>query len=481
MSDREPEAREDEEPSRASRAAAALARWRRRQVAYRHLWLGRLIFWGGAVAIGLLAVGFAELIDFSVEVLHGLHGQYPFWPFVVAPAGGALVVWLTRRYFPGAEGSGIPQVMAEMARHGERHKPLNPLLSLRIVFGKIVLGAGAIFSGFSMGREGPMVQIGAALMAAIGERLPRRLQVDRRHLLAAGGAAGIAAAFNTPLAGILFAIEELSRGLGERMSGLIITAIVIAGVITQAFFGNYTYFGWLNLGTVTTPHHPGMLFAVALMCGLAGGSFARLLIWSTSGSNGRLGEWRSRYPVRFAAACGLVVAVLGWLSGGTTFGTGYGEAKQLLDQSGPLPWHYGIDKFLATLVSFASGIPGGIFAPSLAVGAGLGQNLGDVFSGGYSAGMINVLCMAGFLAAVTQTPITAFVIVMEMVSGYGLVIDLMIVSLLASGISRTVCPPLYRTLATRYLRASSAQPKAREAAPAATAMAANPPPPPQSG
>lgn len=439
-------------------AGNAFARLRRRQVAYRHLWLGRLIFWGGAVAIGLLAVGFAEMIDAAVEHLQGLHADYPYLIFFLAPAGGALVVWLTRRYFPGAEGSGIPQVMAEMARHGERHKPHAPLLSLRIVFGKITLGTGAIFSGFSMGREGPMVQVGAALMAAIGERLPRRLQVDRRHLIAAGGAAGIAAAFNTPLAGILFAIEELSRGLADRLSGLIITAIVIAGVVTQAFFGNHTYFGWLTLGSATTPHHPGMLLAITVMCGLAGGLFARLLIWSTSGSNGRLGDWRKRYPVRFAAACGLVVAALGWLSGGTTFGTGYGEAKQLLDQSGSLPWHYGIDKFLATLVSFASGIPGGIFAPSLAVGAGLGQNLGDLFAGGYSFGMINVLCMAGFLAAVTQTPITAFVIVMEMVSGYGLVIDLMIVSLLASGISRGVCPPLYRTLATRYLRGAQEKP-----------------------
>ncbi|MDD5390846.1 MAG: chloride channel protein [Gallionellaceae bacterium] len=461
--------------TRASRFAVALARWRRRQVAYRHLWLGRLIFWGGALAIGLLAVGFANLIDRCVEALHGLHAEYPFWPFLIAPAGGALVVWLTRRYFSGAEGSGIPQVMAEMARHGDRHKPLKPLLSLRIALGKIALGAGAIFSGFSMGREGPMVQIGASLMAAIGERLPRRLQVDRRHLLAAGGAAGIAAAFNTPLAGILFAIEELSRGLGERMSGLIITAIVIAGVVTQAFFGNYTYFGWLDIASVASPHHPGMLLSIALMCGLAGGAFSRLLIVLTSGRNGRLGEWRSRSPVWFAAGCGLAVAILGWLSDGSTFGTGYGEAKQLLNQSGQLPWHYGLDKFLATLASFASGVPGGIFAPSLAIGAGLGQNLGDLMrnfgdfiGGGYLPGMINMLCMAGFLAAVTQTPITAFVIVMEMVSGYGLVIDLMIVTLLASGISRTVCPPLYRTLAMRYLRGAPAQPKARESAPPAT-------------
>lgn len=445
-----------------SRLSEALARWRRRQIAYRHLWMGRLIFWGGALAIGLFAVGFANLIDYCVEALHHLDARIPFWPFLIAPAGGALVVWLTRRYFPGAEGSGIPQVMAEMARHGDRHKPVRPLLSLRIVFGKIVLGAGAIFSGFSAGREGPMVQIGASLMAAIGERLPRRLQVDRRHLLAAGGAAGIAAAFNTPLAGILFAIEELSRGLGERMSGLIITAIVIAGVVTQAFFGNYTYFGWLDLAGLSSPHHPGMLLAIVVLCGLAGGMFSRLLIWSTSGTNGRLGAWRSAYPIRFAAACGLVVAVLGWLSDSTTFGTGYGEAKQLLDQSGSLPWHFGLDKFLATVVTFASGVPGGIFAPSLAVGAGLGQNLHALIGGEYLPGMINVLCMAGFLAAVTQTPITAFVIVLEMVSGYGLVIDLMIVSLLASGISRTVCPPLYRTLAMRYLRTPPARAKASE-------------------
>ncbi|MDD4881710.1 MAG: chloride channel protein, partial [Gallionellaceae bacterium] len=194
------------------RLAARLYRLKRRQVAYRHVWIGRLIFWGGAVAIGLVAVLFAQMTELAVETLHGLDDRFPGWVFLSAPLGGALIVWLTRRYCMGAEGSGIPQVMAEMAQHGHRHRLIRPLLTLRIMIGKIVLGIGAIFAGFSAGREGPMVQIGAALMHLIGERLPRRLQVDRRHLLAAGGAAGIAAAFNTPLAGILFAIEELSRG-----------------------------------------------------------------------------------------------------------------------------------------------------------------------------------------------------------------------------------------------------------------------------
>ncbi|MEW6677442.1 MAG: chloride channel protein [Pseudomonadota bacterium] len=456
----------DETPPRSRRlrdwSGNQLTRLRRRQMAYRHLWLGRLIFWGGAVAIGLLGVLFAKMVDAGVHGLRQITAEYPFWPFIIAPLGGAGLVWLTRRFFPGAEGSGIPQVMAEMARNNvDSHRLPQPLLSLRIVFGKIVLGTGAMFSGFSMGREGPMVQIGAGLMHAIGERLPRRLQVDRRHLLAAGGAAGIAAAFNTPLAGILFAIEELSRGMADRMSGLIITAIVIAGVVTQAYFGNYTYFGWLDITQIEAPHNPGMLLAVALTCGVAGGLFARLLIRTTD-LPGRLGHWRRTYPVRFAGGCGLVLACLGWASGGITFGTGYEEAKQLLDQSAPMPWHFGLDKFIATAVSFASGIPGGIFAPSLSIGAGLGQNLHDLNElaggGGYLPGMTNLLCMAGFLAAVTQTPITAFVIVMEMVSGYGLVLDLMVVTLLSSGISRTFCPPLYRTLATRYLRPPAPKP-----------------------
>ncbi|TCJ12950.1 chloride channel protein [Parasulfuritortus cantonensis] len=457
------------------RVAAYLYRLKRRQVAYRHVWVGRLIFWGGAVGVGLVAVLFAQMTELAVETLHGLDERFPGWAFLSAPLGGALIVWLTRRYSAGAEGSGIPQVMAEMAQHGQHKRLLRPLLSLRILVGKIVLGIAAIFAGFSAGREGPMVQVGASLMHLIGERLPRRLQVDRRHLLAAGGAAGIAAAFNTPLAGILFAIEELSRGVEERMSGLIITAIVIAGVVAQVWFGNYTYFGWLDISGVDTPHPVGLLLMAGLMCGLAGGAFARVMILSASGLPGRLGHWRKTYPVRFAAGCGVVIALIGVISGGITYGTGYGEAKHLLAQDAVLPWHYGIDKFAATLVTFASGVPGGIFAPSLSIGAGLGQNLHLLAGEHYLPAMTNVLCMAGFLAAVTQTPITAFVIVMEMVSGYGLVIDLMIVTLMASGISRTICPPLYRTLALRYF-AKPEHPPAPEPAGPAPAQAAGAPP-----
>lgn len=451
---------ENPRPSLRGLISAQLARLQRRSAAYRHVWIGRLIFWSGALLTGLVAVLFANVTEYAVSTLHILDERYPVWAFVSAPLGGALVVWLTRRYFAGAEGSGIPQVMAELTQHGAYRRLQRPLLSMRILLGKLVLGCAAIFAGFSAGREGPMVQIGAAFMAVLGERLPRRLQVSRRHMLAAGGAAGIAAAFNTPLAGIIFAIEELSHGIEEGMSGLIITAIVIAGVVGQAFFGNYVYFGWINITGVENHHPPLLLLAAALMCGVAGGAFSRLLLFATANKlPGPVGRWRAEHPIWFAAFCGLLVAIIGTISGGLTYGTGYGEAKHLLAQDAVLPWHYGIDKFLATLVSFSSGIPGGLFAPSLAIGAGLGQNLHALIETSYQPGMTNVLCMAGFLAAVTQAPITAFVIVMEMVSGYGMVIDLMIVTLVASGISRTLCPPLYRTMALRYLSKAEAPPR----------------------
>lgn len=428
-----------------------MARLRRRRGARLHFWLGRLTIWGGAIGVGLLAVLFADLAELAVDAFRDIAAERWWWPLLICPAGGAAVVWATRRWFPGAEGSGIPQAIAEI--HLDRHTPpgWRPLLSLRIAFGKIALGAAALFAGFSTGREGPTVQVGAAVMNSLHGRLHRRLNIQRRHLIAAGGAAGIAAAFNTPLAGIMFAIEELNRGLEQRMSGLLIVAIVLAGVVSQALLGNTTYFGWVSFTGLKSHLQIVWVLLIAVVCGLAGGAFARLMLLSTARNGPFFSAFRNLHPIAYAAICGLLIAVIGMLSDYSSFGTGYAETRNLFERDAQLPWHFGIDKFFATLLSYASGVPGGIFAPSLAIGAGIGNNLAVFLADQISAGTVLVLCAAGFLAAVTQAPITAFVIVMEMVSGYGIVMDLMIVALLSSAVSRALCPPLYRTLAQRMI------------------------------
>lgn len=392
---------------------------------------------------------FAELAEMAVQIFRDISADAWWWPLLICPAGGAAVVWATRRWFPGAEGSGIPQAIAEIQVDRQRPAGWRPLLSLRIAFGKIALGTAALFAGFSMGREGPSVQIGAAVMNSLHGHLPRRFAIQRRHLIAAGGAAGIAAAFNTPLAGIMFAIEELNRGLEQRMSGLLIVAIVLAGIVSQALLGDTTYFGWVSYSGLKSHLQLFWVLLIAVACGLAGGAFARLMLLATAQNGPFFSAFRARRPVWYAAACGLVIALIGLLGDYHSFGTGYVEARDLFENDAQLPWHFGLDKFFATLVSYASGVPGGIFAPSLAIGAGLGSNIAALLGEQISTGTVLVLCTAGFLAAVTQAPITAFVIVMEMVSGYGIILDLMIVALLASAVSRALCPPLYRTLAQR--------------------------------
>ena len=408
-----------------------------------------MLLWSGAICVGLLAVLFAELSESAVQHFRNIADELWWWPLIVCPLGGALVVWATRRWFPGAEGGGIQQTIAAIHFAKHHQTALQPLLSLRIVFGKITLCTAALFSGFSMGREAPTVQIGAAMMNALHAHLPGRLHISRHHLIVAGGAAGIAAAFNTPLAGIMFAIEELHRGLEQRMSGILIIAVVLAGIVSRAFLGDTNYFGWVSYTGLKDLSQYLWVLLIAILCGLAGGAFSRLMILITARDTPVLGYLRSTRPILFAATCGLLLALVGIFSDNSAFGTGYAEARNLFENDAELPWHFGIDKFLATLISYASGVPGGILAPSISIGAGLGNSLAPLLADQISTGTVLVLCAAGFLAAVTQTPITAFVIVMEMVSGYGVIIDLMIVALLASAVSRAICPPLYRTLAQR--------------------------------
>lgn len=403
------------------------------------------------MGVGLLAVLFAELAEGAVAVFRAISEQAWWWPLLICPMGGAAVVWATRRWFPGAEGSGIPQTLAEIHVDKQTLPDWKPLLTLRIAIGKIGLGAAALFAGFSTGREGPMVQIGAAVMNSLHPHLPRRFNIQRRHLIAAGGAAGIAAAFNTPLAGIMFAIEELNRGLDQRMSGLLIVAIVIAGVMSQAFLGNAAYFGWVSFSSVNSHLQLIWVLPLALACGLAGGAFARLMLLVTARNGPFFSAFRNAHPIRYAAICGLLIALIGIFSGYSSFGTGFVETRELFGRTADLPWHFGIDKFFATLLSYAAGVPGGIFAPSLAIGAGIGNTFAQLLSEHLSTGTVLVLCTAGFLAAATQAPITAFVIVMELIDGYGIVMEMMIVALLASAISRAMCPPLYRTLAQRMI------------------------------
>jgi H+/Cl- antiporter ClcA len=327
---------------------------------------------------------------------------------------------------------------------------IDRVLSPRIAVGKILLTLLGLLCGASIGREGPTVQVGASAMHLLGRALKLPRMELQRSLVLAGGAAGVAAAFNTPLAGIVFAIEELSHSFEARTSGTVLTAVILAGITTLALAGNYTYFGTsqaeLDFGA-------GWL-AVALCAlagGVAGGAFSAALVGAAKGLPGAVGRLVGRYPVAFAALCGLAVAGLGIASAGTTYGTGYAQAREVVEGSAHMsPW-FPVLKLLATVASYLSGIPGGIFAPSLAIGAGIGQWVSGLIPSAPS-GAVVLLGMVGYFSAVVQAPITATVIVMEMTDNQRMKIPLLATALLAFGISRLVCRrPLYGALARRFL------------------------------
>ncbi len=422
----------------AHRRALRLRRYRHVGLS-RRVWMRRIIFLMGAVLIGLAAVGFAKLADRSQDIYTQILGYSPWLPFIISPLGFAVLAHITLRWFPEAVGSGIPQVIA--ARKSTNITFRNRLLGWRPMVAKIVMTALALVCGASVGREGPTVQIGASVMYAVAGFAG----IGRHNgLILAGSAAGIAAAFNAPIAGIVFAIEEVAKSFAGRINELVIASVAIAGGVSWLLLGNYAYFG----DSPARMAHAVDWIAVpvcALLGGIMGGIFSRSLVVLTRRPPQLIAALRRR-PALFAAICGLIVATLSIATNGYASGNGYAQTHAGLMSGEHIPVWYGPFKLVTTLLSSASGIPGGLFSPSLAVGAGLGSMVTPLFTF-IEPRALMLLMTVGYFAAVVQSPLTAVVIVMEMTSDRNMVVPLLATALLAAGISRLIQrEPLYHAL-----------------------------------
>ncbi len=426
-----------------------------RQIKYRFLRPEMLyihfVSWGGAILVGVVAAVFAITSGKADLFYRSIFAWNPYIPFLLTPAGFVLGVFLTRKYFSGAEGSGIPQVLISLGESGGGLS--NRLLSMRMVVGKVVMTVMALAVGGSMGREGPTVHLGAAIMHSLGRYTHLPASYIERGLILTGGGAGIAAAFNTPVAGIMFAIEELARSYDRRNNGMMMIGIVLAGMAAVVVhYDNYHYYG-ISPANIDF----SWVWLIAIICGvsggLLGGIFSRILI---EGSK-KLAPLMPQHWAKIALVFGLVMAMLGYLSHGLAFGTGYLEAKQIVICTGTtrcnadIGMMYPVYKILATIVTYLTTLPGGLFAPSLASGAALGADLAHLFPPELSS-IVVVLGMVGYFTGVVQTPITSFVIVMEMTDNQDLVLAMMVTALIAAGISKLISrKPIYEALAENLL------------------------------
>jgi H+/Cl- antiporter ClcA len=409
------------------------------------LWRKRLVFWCGAILVGVISSYFAIATDHVKEFFDHWILPHRLLPLLLMPVVFVISSEVTRRYFPAARGSGIPQaIAARVARDPENRVRL---LGMRVAIAKVLLTLLALLGGASIGREGPTVQIGAAIMLLCASLAGMRAQ---RGIVLAGAAAGVAAAFNTPLAGIVFAIEEMARAFEHRDSSMIMIAIVFSGAAAMSILGNYDYFGYVNVALPIAKTWDAVL-VIGLVGGLVGGLFARILINGEPWLRDHFRHLGTRQHILFAAACGLLVALVGVATDGVTYGSGYTLGHDLLHGTMAPAWWQMPAKLLATALSSISGMPGGIFSPSLSVGAALGADMSQWFPSTPLAGAV-LLAMVAYFSGVTQAPLTAFVIVLEITGKATDAVPLIAAGVLAAGVGRMICPvSLYHSLAKSFI------------------------------
>jgi len=427
----------------------------------------------GAVMAGTGALFFI-FADRGATTFSAWLWQFAPWAvFLLMPLGLLLILWLRDHVFPWTDGTGIPQTIAALEKGpGELR---DRLFSPRVAAGKAILTALGLFSLFSIGREGPSVQLGACFMHWAGRCSRFPVHLAERGLIMAGGAAGIAAAFNTPIAGLVFAFEEIGRRFDKRNLGIIVRSVMVACLVCLVFVGNYYSFGQVDFGRNLPLEFlsPGPWVAVLIIGavgGLLGGMFAKVLLLLAP----RVTRLMRTQFVLVALVIGLACAALAWFSNGATLGTGHNAARALVLQGSPDylatlpaeevaalqstrenlgPW-YALQRAAASMLVLLTGIPGGLFDPSFSIGAGLGQATADwfVWSGASLQGLI-LLWIVAYFSGVVQSPLTSFIIVVEMTGAISFTLPLGLASVVACEISRRICEvPLYEALAQNFLR-----------------------------
>lgn len=405
--------------------------------------------WVGAVLVGGAAVLFATLVGLAQEFFFYWFDLHPYWLAASAPVFFFIAAVLVRVFAPEAKGSGIPQVL-EAIEAGKKNKqgelPWNSeLVSLRTAAIKVVSSIFGILGGASIGREGPTVQIAASVFAAVGRVVRKHApQIELPSYLTAGAAAGVAAAFNTPIAGITFAIEEVIDGALGSFRQPMTLAVIISGITAQAFLGNYLYFG---RPSVSTPDlnviYQSLL--IGLAGGVFGGGFARVLAYP------QMMRLPKHWAIR-AIVCGVICTVICLLTDGASAGSGYEPTQKALlaSSADSVSLMFPLYKLLTTVLSYLSGMAGGIFSPSLSIGAGMGISIAKLlhFANFRTCALMG---MVAFFSGVVQAPLTAVIIVTEMTDRHILIFPFMVAAFVGQGVGKWIMPvPLYHFLAKRH-------------------------------
>lgn len=388
-------------------------------------------FWIASLITGLLAFGYAKLFALAEQGSSYLFLHNKWWFFVLAPTCFIISWWLVKQFAPFARGSGIPQIMAAIEISSPTNKEkINKLLSVRIIFIKIVSSLILVFGGGAIGREGPTIQIAGSVFRKINLWLPEWWpKVAKRNMMMAGAAAGLAAAFNTPLGGIVFAVEELTKTHISFYKTALFSAVIIAGLTAQAFLGPYLYLGYPDVNHTSTSLFPAIIL-ISIIAGIMASITCKIML--------AIMNWKSKFVVGyqnilFLLACSFIMVFLAIYADERVLGSGKDLMSHVLFTNDKyVHWYVPLLRIVGPIFSFTSGGAGGVFAPALSAGASLGSLFSSWFS--LSAANTNLLILSGmvaFLTGVTRSPFTSAILVLEMTDRHNVIFQLMLAGMVA--------------------------------------------------
>ncbi|MEO5362780.1 MAG: chloride channel protein [Magnetococcus sp. DMHC-8] len=406
------------------------------------VFIGLLVGYGAILFRGLIGLFQTLFMGNGHEGVVAIISALPGWRVLLMPMAGGLIVGLLVHFFLGhAKNQGVPEVMAAVALH-------NGKLSLRDGWIKMLASALSIGCGASVGREGPVIHLGATLASAVG----RKLAMSARHMrtmVGCGAAAGIAASFNAPIAGVMFALEVILADYGLATFSPIVLSSVIATVVARMHLGDYPAFIVPHYTLVSAWEIPAYV-GLGLLCGLAGILFMSILF--------RTEDWMVRLPIpRYLKPVlgGLGVGLIAlWMP--QVMGVGYDTMNLALleELGGWLLFTLLFAKIVATAIALGSGFVGGEFTPVLFLGAMLGGSFGTFVHAwmpelAASAGAYTLVGMGAMVAAVLGAPLASILILFELTNDYRIMLALMVSSIIAS----LLVSQVYRdSVYTRVLR-----------------------------
>jgi H+/Cl- antiporter ClcA len=405
-----------------------------------------------SVVTGVLAFLYSRMFYYAEQLSYKIYAANKLFIFLSTPICFLLSWWIVKYFANYAKGSGIPQVMAaiELTEPNKKHL-IEKFLSLRIIVVKMISSTIKVIGGGILGREGPTIHISSAVFKLIHDKLPAWwMSVSQKNVLIAGAASGLAAAFNTPLGGIIFAIEELSKFHIRYYKSPLFIAVIIAGLTAQGLGGSYLY-----LGHPLTNYTGSKIFLGILILSVITGYFGAVMCKLILRFVRFIAKQTSFYKqAGIVLLSGFYVALFIYLIGTEAMGSG----KEIMDRSlftnhKSVEWYLPFVRMNGLIASFGFGGAGGVFAPSLGIGTTFGALVAQWLQlNADNTNLLILVGMTGFLTAVTRAPFTSTIIIFEMTDKHSIIFLLLAGALITNLVANMVAKQsFYDVLKEIYL------------------------------